>query len=127
MDMPTAQSLRLPQRLSALRAPLEQFLSAAVGFVMSGASILLAAAPFGVAWAGAAPPDYAVSATLGAMGGYLMLSAGSGTLRYLAALVLLFGLRWALGFIPKAAKRRSPRRRGCSSSRRAAPFRRGRR
>ena len=47
MDMPTAQSLRLPQRLSALRAPLEQFLSAAVGFVMSGASILLAAAPFG--------------------------------------------------------------------------------
>lgn len=49
MDMPTAQSLRLPQRLSALRAPLEQFLSAAVGFVMSGASILLAAAPFGVA------------------------------------------------------------------------------
>lgn len=102
MDMPTAQSLRLPQRLSALRAPLEQFLSAAVGFVMSGASILLAAAPFGVAWAGAAPPDYAVSATLGAMGGYLMLSAGSGTLRYLAALVLLFGLRWALGFIPKS-------------------------
>lgn len=52
MDMPTAQSLRLPQRLSALRAPLEQFLSAAVGFVMSGASILLAAAPFGVAMGG---------------------------------------------------------------------------
>lgn len=94
--------LRLPQRLSALRAPLEQFLSAAVGFVMSGASILLAAAPFGVAMGGSCAADYAVSATLGAMGGYLMLSAGSGTLRYLAALVLLFGLRWALGFIPKS-------------------------
>ena len=101
MDMPTVRTLRLPQRLSALREPLEQLLYAAVGFVMSGASILLTAAPFGVAWAGAAAPDLAVSATAGAMAGYLLLFAGAGSLRYLASLALLFGLRWALGFLPR--------------------------
>lgn len=101
MDMPTVRTLRLPERLCALREPLWQLLSAAVGFVMSGASILLTAAPFGVAWAGAALPDLAVSATIGAMAGYLLLFTGAGSLRYLASLVLLFGLRWALGFLPK--------------------------
>lgn len=101
MSISVAASSRLFGRLREASKPLEQIGAAIVGFVMSGASIMLAVAPFGVAWAGAVPPQLAISSSLGAMLGYLILLKGSGTLRYLACLLLLLALRWAFSFIPK--------------------------
>lgn len=102
MSIPATASSRLFGRLREATGPLEQIGAAIIGFVMSGASIMLTAAPFGVAWAGAAPPDQAIASTLGATLGYLFLLKGNGTLRYMACLMLLLALRWAFSFVSKA-------------------------
>ncbi|MFV0496585.1 MAG: SpoIIE family protein phosphatase [Candidatus Fimivivens sp.] len=102
MSISATASSRLFGRLREVTGPLEQIGAAVVGFVMSGASIMLTAAPFGVAWAGAAPPDQAIASTVGAMLGYLFLLKGDGTLRYMACLILLLALRWAFTFVSKA-------------------------
>lgn len=83
---------------------LSQMAAAATGFVMSGASILTATAPFGVAWAGAVPPGQSLAAATGAVLGYALLLRGDGALRYLAAVVLLMGLRWAFSFLSSARR-----------------------
>ena len=102
MSITATASSRLFGRLRDASGPLEQLGAAAIGFVMSGASIMLTASPFGVAWAGAAPPDQAIAATVGTVLGYLFLLKGNGTLRYMACLVLLLALRWAFSFVSKA-------------------------
>lgn len=102
MSISATASSRLFGRLRDAAGPLEQIGAAIIGFVMSGASIMLTASPFGVAWAGAAPPEQAIAATVGAVLGYLFLLKGNGTLRYMACLLLLLALRWAFSFISKA-------------------------
>lgn len=102
MSISATASSRLFGRLRDAAGPLEQLGSAIIGFVMSGASIMLTASPFGVAWAGAAPPEQAIAATVGSVLGYLFLLKGNGTLRYMACLVLLLALRWAFSFVSKA-------------------------
>lgn len=101
MSISATASSRLFGRLREAAGPLEQIGAAIIGFVMSGASIMLTASPFGVAWAGAAPPDQAIASAVGATLGYLFLLKGNGTLRYMACLLLLLALRWAFSFIPK--------------------------
>ena len=102
MSISVAASSRLFSKIREASKPLEQAGAAIVGFVMSGASIMLAAAPFGVAWAGAVPPRQALASTLGATLGYLILLKGTGVLRYIACLLLLLALRWAFSFIPQS-------------------------
>ncbi len=102
MSISATASSRLFGRLKEATGPLEQIGAAVIGFVMSGASIMLTAAPFGVAWAGAAPPEQAIASAVGATLGYLFLLKGNGTLRYMACLLLLLALRWAFSFISKA-------------------------
>lgn len=79
-----------------------QAASAAVGFAMGGASVLTTVSPFGVAWAGSAPPQQMLATAAGSILGYALMLRGEGVLRYIASLVLLLGLRWALAFIPKS-------------------------
>lgn len=101
MPTKTAASSRLFSHTDELKAAIPPIMAGAAGFVMSGASILQAAAPFAVAWAGAVAPGLALSATVGAAAGYLILLRGEGALRYIACLLLTLALRWALSFIPK--------------------------
>ena len=66
MQTASASSER-PERLCEGKQELvEQALSAAMGFLFSGASIYGSASPFGVAWAGAAQPDKGLASSLGA-------------------------------------------------------------
>lgn len=101
MPIYVAASSRLFSHTNELKALIPPFLAGAVGFVMSGASILQAAAPFAVAWAGAVSPALAMPATVGAAAGYFLILKGDGALRYIACLLLTLALRWALSFIPK--------------------------
>lgn len=102
MSISVAASSRLFSHLQKAKPLLKSTYSATVGFIMSGASIMLSAAPFGVAWAGAAAPEQALPSAVGAALGYLVLLRGEGALRYIACLILLLALRWALSFIPKS-------------------------
>lgn len=101
MSISIAASSRLFSRIQGIKPLVLPVSAGAVGFVMSGASIMLTTAPFGVAWAGAVAPSLALPATIGAALGYLILLKGEGALRYIACLLLTLALRWALSFIPK--------------------------
>ena len=101
MSISIAASSRLFSRAEEIKRFVPPTSAAVIGFVMSGASILLSAAPFGVAWAGAVAPQLALPASFGAALGYLVLLKGEGALRYIACLLLTLALRWALAFIPK--------------------------
>ena len=106
MQTASASSER-PERLWEGKQELvQQALSAAMGFLFSGASIYGSASPFGVAWAGAAQPDKALASSLGALIGYLFsMGSSSGTMRYLAAIILLMGLRWSLSIFSERTVR----------------------
>jgi len=71
------------------------------GFFTSASSILSSVSPFGLAFVGAVGSDYTLWAGAGAVIGYLTQVSDSLSLRYLASVVLLIGLRWSLSFIPK--------------------------
>lgn len=70
------------------------------GFFTSASSILSSVSPFGIAFVGAVSSDYTLWAGAGAVIGYLTQTSENLSLRYLASVVLLIGLRWSLSFIP---------------------------
>lgn len=74
------------------------------GLLMSRGTIFGEFSPFGVAMAACAPKAYSLSALVGAAAGYLIPSAGRIPLRYLAAVLVVAGLRWALDGFPKIVR-----------------------
>ena len=98
MEFAAAALSRLRAVLSKQRDAAVCVLTAACGFVTSASPILSAASPFGLAFAGAVSAPHALWATAGAVAGYLTQTDPAHSLRYLASLVLLLGLRWAFAF-----------------------------
>jgi stage II sporulation protein E len=99
MDFAASRFSRLRAALEKRRDAIACLGAAAGGFVTAASPILSAASPFGLAFAGAVDAPQALWATAGAVAGYLTQTDQARSLRYLASLVLLLGLRWALSFL----------------------------
>ncbi|MCI8497088.1 MAG: stage II sporulation protein E, partial [Clostridiales bacterium] len=67
-----------------------------VGLMMSRASVFGSYAPFGVAFAAAAPQGSAVFVALGTALGYLLPGGTGSSIRYIAAVLAVSALRWVL-------------------------------
>lgn len=76
--------------------------SFAAGFCLAQSSIFENYSPFGMAFAAALPKNYTLGAAVGAAAGYLVLKAGDMPLRYMAALVVITVVSYAV----KSGKRR---------------------
>ena len=88
---------RLRQAAAQNQRLLRLIASALVSAVFSGSYILGGIAPFGVAFAAAVPLEYSTPAIFGALVGYLWAPGGQGGMQYIAAILLLGGVRWTLG------------------------------
>lgn len=99
MSVTTRAAARPLIKTEGLGDALLQGAFGAVGFILSGASIMGVTAPFGAAWAGAAPKKQALSASAGALFGYLFLLHGSHSLRYMACVLMTLALRWVFFFV----------------------------
>ena len=75
-----------------------------VGFMMSRASVFGSYAPFGVAFAAAAPQGGAVFVTLGTALGYLLPGSAGSSVRYIAAVLAVSALRWLLSGFGKVLR-----------------------
>ena len=75
------------------------------GFLSANAFVLGGLAPFGVAFASAAAPQYAAPAILGATLGYLASYSMLSNIKYVCAMLLLFLIRWCVssGTLMRAA------------------------
>lgn len=80
-------------------------LGAGLGFLLPWATVYGETAPFGVALAAAASGPSAVTVFLSAASGYLLQGA-SLSLRYVAALVAVVGIRWSVSGFPMLARGR---------------------
>ena len=101
MNFVALTASRVRERLSSYNGIVSQAASAAVAFIAGGAQLFPGFSPFGVAWAGSAAPEQALFTSLGAIAGYIIFGKGELTLRYLASIILLLGLRWAFSFVSK--------------------------
>ena len=79
---------------------LENLLYAVAGFLTSGAAVFGSHAPFGVAFLAAVPKKNTGAALLGALAGYLVPSTVENPLKYVAALIAVVGVKWALEGLP---------------------------
>ena len=102
MSLSATASSRLFTKARKNQKILEQLLFALTGFIMSGSSIMMTAAPFGVAWAAAALPGYSLSSAAGAILGYIFLPQTAWSIRYIVCISVLWALKWALSFIPES-------------------------
>lgn len=66
------------------------------GFLASGGSVLGSYAPFGISMCAAVPFPGVIPSFLGALAGYIFLSAGRGSFRYIAAMIAVLAIRWTL-------------------------------
>lgn len=89
-----ALGTRAKQSLRAHHFAVETGVHIATGFVAANAFVLGGLAPFGVAFAAAAKPKCAAAATLGAALGYLLSFRAASNIKYLAAMIILFLVRW---------------------------------
>jgi stage II sporulation protein E len=87
---------RLKNLGGSLRAPLLQLGSGLVGFLLSSLLTPWAVSPFGAAWV-SAQDGTLVAAALGSMLGYILSPDPGITMRSVAAVALILGLRWVLG------------------------------
>ena len=87
---------RARQSLRAHRLGAGYLLCIAAGILSANASVLDGLAPFGVAFAAAAKQKYLPAAALGAAVGYMLSFRQMSNIRYLAAMTILFLLRWGL-------------------------------
>ena len=95
---------RLKNLGGSLRAPLLQLGSGLVGFLLSSLLTPWAVSPFGAAWV-SAQDGTLVAAALGSMLGYILSPDPGITMRSVAAVALILGLRWVLGPHPAAGRR----------------------
>ena len=91
---------RLWHLINEMRTPIGHVLSGIVGFLFAGISMPWAISPFGAAWV-SAQDEYILSAALGSTIGYFFTSDPSVTMRSIAAIALLAGLRWVFSAIDR--------------------------
>lgn len=84
---------KLTRILGEMRQPIGHLCSGALGFLFAATSSPLGIAPFGAAWV-SSQDDYIISAGLGAILGYFISADPGVTMRSVAAIALLVGLRW---------------------------------
>lgn len=89
-----ALGARARQTLRAHRLEMEYLVCAVTGFLSANAFVLGGLAPFGVAFAAAAKKKDYAAAVLGATLGYLASFRLVTNIKYVAAMLLLFLLRW---------------------------------
>ena len=92
---------------SAVRQMGQTLLGALIGLLSAHATIYGDTAPFGVGAAAAASGTGAVLVYLATMIGYLLPGGSSLSLRYVAAVTAVGGLRWTLGGLRLLSSRRS--------------------
>jgi len=102
MGFAAAAVSKLRAVLAQRREAVAAVLYAAGGFLMSASPVLAQAPPFGLAFAGAAAGGRMLWASAGAIFGYLTQADPAVSVRWIAALVLLCGLRWAFSFVEAA-------------------------
>ncbi len=71
------------------------------GFLAAKATVFEAYAPFGISVVAAVPFPTVFSSFLGALAGYVIMPAGGGSFRYVAAMVAVMAIRWTLSDIKK--------------------------
>ncbi len=103
MSTSVTASSQLFEKLHRSGHIVQQAASAALGMVMSGASIMLSAAPFGIAWASSSTPKSLLSSCAGAALGYLLLPGGDSSVRYIACIAVFLALRWVFSFLPDSS------------------------
>lgn len=101
MEFATAALEHLRTAFEKRRQAVLCLCAASGGFLTSASPLLSSASPFGLAFAGAVGAPQALWASAGAVLGYLTQTDPTRSLRYLASLVLLMGLRWGLAFVEK--------------------------
>ena len=99
MSTSVTASSRLFEKLHRPNQIVSQLISGVIGFVMSGASIMLSAAPFGIAWASSCPQQTLFSSCVGVILGYLFLLSGDISVRYIACAAVFLALRWVFSFV----------------------------
>jgi len=99
MSTSVTASSQLFEKLHRSKSFTDRLVSGAIGFVMSGASIMLTAAPFGIAWASSSPPQTLLSSCAGTALGYLFLLSGDISVRYIACVAVFLALRWVFSFV----------------------------
>ena len=77
-------------------AVIQHVFAGVLGFVCAGGSVQSAAAPFGVAFAAAAPKVFTPAAVLGAAAGYFSPSGNFSGLKYIAALSAVAAIKYML-------------------------------
>lgn len=87
-------------RMNALlRKAAAKLVPAAVGFFLAGAQLTGSFYPFGAAFAAAAPRGFVAPAITGLIAGYVFSGSMTGRLRYIATVLAIAGIKWALAEI----------------------------
>ena len=86
---------RAKQSLRSHRALIECAVYTVTGFVSANAFVLADLAPFGIAFAAAAKPQFYPAAVIGSILGYVLSFSSLGNVKYVLASMLLFAVRWA--------------------------------
>lgn len=88
----------------AFASVVQFFLYGVFGVLMSNAVIFKDFSPFGFAFVAAVPSGALAPATFGAVLGYMLPGAVSSSLRYVATVVAVAGVKWALGSLGNLTK-----------------------
>ena len=94
-------SHRLKSFLADKSRPIQILSTMAAGFLMANSYILKGLAPFGVAFTAASQPSLALAAATGSLLGYIFSFGVQGSLRYIAALLLVYSIRFSLSVFPR--------------------------
>lgn len=88
---------RLAQSLKGNQKWLAALFSAAGGYVMASSGIFGGISPFGVAFCASLQGANAIAASLGAIMGYTFSAAMLTNMKYIAAVLLVAGIKWVFG------------------------------
>lgn len=105
LPLPVETRQRINQRVKTFftdkSRPIQILSTMAAGFLMANSYILKGLAPFGVAFTAASQPSLALAAAAGSLLGYIFSFGVQGSLRYIAALLLVYSIRFSLSVFPR--------------------------